>query len=150
MFTRPPLAPLLALVLGLTACDSSQVERVEAQRLIAAYEALTAAVGQSGREARLEALGQLPLRREAPRKARDLCVDAHRALLDAESEQEKASAMLEQAIAGKGGDPLDPDQIAPIQATIERSELSLKSARGRFGECEAAIRDLALRYDKRR
>lgn len=137
---------MLCLALG---CDTSGGERREARRFLEVYTKLVDAEGSEVRRSQLQALRELPLSQEATGKARDLCVRAHAALLDAEAEQEAAAKLFDQALSGAGGAPLSPEKIAPVQAGIDRSERALKEARVHSGECEDAARSLALRFAER-
>lgn len=131
------------------ACSSEGAERREARRFLAGYTAVAEAVGEQARRTRLKQLKELPLHGETASQARDLCVRAHTALLDAEAEQARAEGMFEKLLEGAGGKPLDPAGMAPVQAGIERSEKALKDARGHYRQCEEAARGLAVRFGER-
>jgi hypothetical protein len=77
-------------------------------------------------------------------------VEAHRALIRAERENERASGELDRAIAAQpGGEPLPVSETERIRAAIGSAEAALGDARQRFERCEEQARGLAMRFGKR-
>ncbi len=139
---------LLLVCLG--ACDSSARERSEARRFLASYGALDHRDAMDEREREVTDLAALPLHSPIVMKARDACVSAHRALLEAERAQERAAGALEKALASRpDGEALSKQQAAQVQQSITAAETALSGARTRFAPCETDARDLALRYAER-
>lgn len=142
-------AGLIALS-ALAACDESGRERSEARRFLNAYAALNHRDPVAEREREVASLAQLPLHVPVVLKARDACVDAHRALIAAERAQEAATDALDRALAAKpNGEALDKQQADGVQQSISAAEVALSSARTRFTPCEAEARALALRHAER-
>lgn len=145
-------------VLWLTLCamvaagctDREERLRAEARVFLNLYEATDHRAPIAERERKIEQLEQLSLADEAVRKARDECVDAHRALIRAERENEQASRALDQALsAAPQGEPLAPADTERIRARITGAEAALSDSRSRFERCESQARGLAMRFGKR-
>ena len=137
-----------ATILLLSACEGR--ERRDAQAFLALYESLDHRAPAAAREQKVSALKQLTLVDPKVKQARDDCVSAHRALLNAESQHEQAAKQLDQAIAKDfEGAPLPASVGEPIRVAIEQADRSLADARNRFLRCEEGARSLSLRFGKR-
>lgn len=143
----------LALVLSLgllAACDREGRTRAEARTFLALYEATDHRAPIPERERKLVQMEQLALSEEAVRAARDECVAAHKTLISAERQNERASVQLDQLLAAQPqGQALPPEQIGRIREQIQAAEVSLSDARKRFEHCEAQARSLSLRFGER-
>src|SRR5262245_26405836 len=110
------------LLLGLTAalgCDREGRVRAEARTFLALYEATDHRASLPERERKIVQPEQLTLSDEAVRRARDECVGAHRALVEAERANEHAAGQLDRAIAAQPeGGPLAASDTVTIRAGI--------------------------------
>ncbi len=149
MSFRRPLTLVLG-VLCLLACDDSARERTEARRFLTAYGALSHRDSLPEREREVADLASLPLHVPLVIRAREACVAAHRALIDAERAQESAASALDQALAARpDGEVLGKQDAETVQRSITQAETALTAARTRFAPCETDARSLALRYAER-
>lgn len=91
-------------------------------------------------------LATMPLSDPDVTEARDVCVDAHRNILDAEEAQASASQLLgryEEDEVPSAGDR------ARIQRHIESADAAIERSRDLFARCHRHSRDLDLRYRRR-
>lgn len=141
----------LVAALALLGCDGREErQRAEARTFLALYEATDHRAPVPERERKIEQLAQLGLSDELVQKARDECVSAHRTLVAAERENERAASQLDRAIAASpGGAALAPEDTVRIGEGIKQAERSLSDARTRFERCEAQARSLSLRFGAR-
>lgn len=95
----------------------------------------------------IDNLANMPLADAEVSEARDVCVDAHRSILEAEERQANAARLL-----GR----YEPDQVpspgdrARIQRDIEGADAALERSRGLFDRCHRHSRELDMRYRRRR
>lgn len=92
-------------------------------------------------------LESLPLTAPEVTRARDTCVEAHRAILSAEELTQGARAELERH-EDEAAIPLVTRQR--IEADIRRSNELIERSRGLFDTCHRLTRDLEVRYRSRR
>jgi hypothetical protein len=145
--------PAAALVVSLLASGCTDREdriRAEARSLLTMYEATSHRAPLDERERKITQLSQLAISDAPLRKTRDLCVEAHRALVRAERENDVASSQLEKALAAQNdGGPLPAEQVETIRNSIASAERAIGASRGSFEQCESEIRTLSLRYGER-
>lgn len=135
-------------LLGTTACgDQGKGER---KLLLKKLEAVELFGGIPERRKQVGAVRGLALKDEKARKLQQVCVKAHEALLEAESEQAKAKQALDSLEAGKG----DPSQLEPrrldIQQALMRSNDAVTKARSLFPRCNEGIMAMSLRGRSKR
>jgi hypothetical protein len=142
---------VLGLSLASGGCDSrEQRTRAEARNFLSLYEATDHRAPIAERERKLTQLGQLNLTDETVRKARDGCVQAHRALIHAERENEGAAGKLDKVVAAQlSGEPLPAAEAESIRTRLEAAEGAIADSRKRFERCEEDARGLALRFGER-
>lgn len=142
---------LALLVFALAACgDKDARARSEARMFLSLYEATDHRAPVSERERKIAQLNELALSDETVQKTRDECVEAHRALIRAERENESAAKQLDQALAAQpDGEPLPVTATEGIRNGIAAAEAALSDARKRFEQCESDARGLALRFGPR-
>jgi hypothetical protein len=142
---------VLGLTLASSGCDNrEQRTRAEARSFLSLYEATDHRAPIAERERKLTQLGQLSISDEAVRKARDGCVQAHRALIHAERENEGAAGKLDKVVAAHlSGEPLPAVEAESIRARLQAAEGAIADSRKRFERCEEDARGLALRFGER-
>lgn len=91
-------------------------------------------------------LANMPLSDADITEARDVCVDAHRSILEAEELQASAAQML-----GRYEDDQVPSagDRARIQRNIDSADAAIERSRDLFARCHRHSRDLDLRYRRR-
>lgn len=95
----------------------------------------------------VDSLATLPLSATEVMDARDVCVDAHRTILEAETATARARAALADH-PSEDGIPVTERQR--IERDIRESNLAIERSRGMFSNCHRLTRDLELRYRSRR
>lgn len=152
----PPLRPtartlLVALALSgvvpawLTGCGPDP--SVEARTLLDRLDGLDLDDPIEERRRRVTSLASLPLSDATVKEARDVCVDAHQSLLDAEELHTSARAALAR-YEDESAIPVAEQQR--IQRAITGSNDALTRARDLIGRCERHTRDLDNRYRRQR
>ncbi len=145
-------AVCLALWLGASGCGDS--ERDQARLLLDRIEAVDIRAPHREREVQLAELEAFRLGSGRLAEVRDLCLEAHRALISAEKQQAVAREALRTAGSAKGlanGElPADSPQVSTAAAAIESSDRQLGHAKRAFPKCQREIRALALRFAERR
>jgi len=135
---------------GAVGCGEQHNARVEAEALMTSLNAVSDDGSFVERSAALERLGQLQLHFPTHAQTRELCSAAHKGLLEAEIAQAEARRALSSAnpdSAAQAGSAdakpmLEQAQAESIAADIERSNQALATAKERFPQCEAAMRNL--------
>ena len=101
------------------------------------------------RRRHLEALEALTLSTESLDELRDLCVQGHAALIEAEEERESASRQLGEAMRRleelQRADPdaeLPEEEGEPIEQAILRSSAAVERAQGKLSECQERVASL--------
>ena len=100
---------------------------------------------EATRRARVDDLAGLALREPELARTRDVCVTAHRGLLDAETEQARARRSLEAAERRHPDGPVPAGEAQQIADAIAASNRALEQAQQALPRCEAQSRELALR-----
>ena len=141
------VASLILLTAAAAGCsDPREAERSEARTLLTYLTALSDQHSLQEQHTALDRLHHLPLKLAQHQKARAVCEQAHRELLDAEAAQASAQKALKEAGKRDTPDaPLSAQQAQRISADIERSNRALSEARTRFPACEQATRQLLTR-----
>ena len=99
------------------------------------------------RRERVDALAALPLASVEVQTARDACVEAHRAILEAEDLHARArAAVVDHADEGA----LSITERQRIENDIQQSNRAIARSRDLFSRCHRLTRDLDLRYRSRR
>jgi hypothetical protein len=140
LLVLPGLLPLL-----LPACGADA--RNDALLLLQEVEAIDLDAPHEDRAERVERVRTLPVRAEAVRRARDACVEAHEAMLDAEDRHIEAAHLLTDLLQEHGSeDGIPRAERDRFEGLLAESEEAIAAARGRFPTCHRAMRDLRLRY----
>lgn len=92
-------------------------------------------------------LASMPLLDPEVSEARDVCVDAHRSILEAEERQANAARLLGRYDADEV--PSAGDR-ARIQRDIDGADAALERSRRLFERCHRQSRELDMRYRRRR
>jgi hypothetical protein len=130
------------LVFAAFGCDSQADARGEARVLVRQLSEFSDDRSLVERSNALGALAKLPLRSADHAQARDVCVAAHRGMLDAETSQASARKALQEAQSQAANGGLDKARATSIANAIEASNRALTQAKQRFPECERAMRKL--------
>lgn len=119
----------------------------EARSLLDRLDGLDLDAPMDERRRRVTSLANMPLHDASVKQARDVCVEAHRSILEAEELHANASAALAR-FEDEGAIPVGTR--GSIQRDIEGSNAALARARDVMGRCERHTRDLDVRYRRRR
>lgn len=141
--TRPTLAAALlaagltgvagiAGVAGVAGCGPSE-EKLEKERVLRAIDVLRDAPSEpaSAREALVADLEKMPVKGEAPARARDACARAYRLLIEGKALQKRVEEQLKPPAGG-----------APSGATLDTLR-DLAEAESKIGESKARMEDCA-------
>jgi len=93
----------------------------------------------------VDSLASLPLTDDEVSAARDLCVNAHRSILEAEQHQADAVALV-----ALHGDDLPPEVELQVGNDIEQSGRALERSRDLFSRCISEQHAIDARYGRRR
>lgn len=133
---------LVALTLA-AACDHDPT--AEARTLVERVNQLDLHAPPDERRRRVDSLASLPLRDEAIKATRDVCVDAHRSILDAEERHANAIGLY--AVHGEAA----PDDVrSDIERNLEESSRALERSRDLFSRCLSETGSLEGRYGRGR
>lgn len=134
---------LLGVVMGCTDREAS-----EARLLVDRAGGMDPYDDVEDRRARVAELEGLRLETAEAKRVRDVCVAAHRKLLEAED----ASAAAREALAKseRGEAELTADQAVEVGRRIERSNEALLEAGEQLPECQAQVAHLASKHRIRR
>lgn len=99
------------------------------------------------RRRRVDSLATLPVTAEVVRSARDACVEAHRAIIEAEEASANAREVYDQ-YPDEASIPLTERQR--LESDIRTSGRAMDRARNLFTRCHDRTNDLRLRYRSRR
>lgn len=149
MRTPSLVAFLLAFALSAPGCGSR--EENEARLFLDRVATIDDSAPPARRRPQVEALAALPLETDAIRTARDTCVRAHEALLEAEEEQASARGRLSDVTTRAGGGAAVPDdERRAIESAIARSNAALGRARDLLPRCQSEVAALETRHAGRR
>jgi hypothetical protein len=126
-----------------------RTERDEARILFDRLDAVDVQLDHAARAPRVDDLQALSLEEAQLARMRDDCVAAHRALIEAEAQQQTARKALSRAEAQTEGS-LDPAEAARLTEVIGRSQEAYERAKALFPACERHKRSLAMRFSGRR
>ena len=130
-------------------CGCEDAERTQARALNEGLMALRVDQPAAERVARLQALKALRLDVDELSEIREQCVDAHEALLSAESEQALAQRVLAELQARQDrGEAFDASRQRAGLGAIERSGQAVARAKQIFSLCQRGMRRLALRFER--
>jgi len=102
------------------------------------------------REELVDALAALSLDDEELAGTRDACVAGHRALIEAEREQQRAALALAEVSDGDPNALVEPAKAREIQEAIERSNGGIERARDELSRCQDEVDALDSRYGSER
>lgn len=133
---------IVALVFGLYACQTEV--RQQATKLVAIGQAIDPALPPEMRQPHVHAMAKLPLSDKALISTRDLCVQAHQALVDAELSHKRAMNM----VATQGHSELTAVQAQRLEKEISSSNAQLTKAKDKLPGCEDQLRQLRIKYEQ--
>ncbi len=140
-----------------TACKGDA--SAEARMFLDRYERLDMDDPLEERRRLVDNLRTMPLVHSDVTQARDVCVDAHDAILEAEDLRVEAVALLERCGPVCAGQPAGPEvdgTAEQLSARLEldqnmgRAERALERSRGLFSRCHRETAALNTRYRRRR
>ena len=138
-------SPLIALALVALGCEPDP--RNDANLFLDRVARIDLDDPADQRERMVDSLASLPLSATEVMDARDVCVEAHRTILEAETATSRARAALAEHPSEAG---ISPPERQRIERDIRASNLAIERSRGMFSNCHRLTRDLELRYRARR
>jgi hypothetical protein len=138
-------SPLILALLCLAGCEDNS--RAEATMFLDRVERLDLDGPMEERRRLVQSLASLPLSSEEVSSARDLCVDAHRAILDAEQSHQRARTHLAEMLEEHGTEAEMPiTEKQRIGRDIRDADRALVRSRRLFTDCSRVTEELAQRY----
>ena len=146
-----PMIRNLALALLYMGCQSEQArQREEASRLVELYGLVKYEAPPEQRAHQLEAIEQAVFVNPEVVGTRTVCLSGHRQLIEAQRSQDETAGEIDKAIAQTdGGNPMAPETIERLQATLNQAQGQLQKARAELEDCESRIRALDVRFGRR-
>lgn len=143
------LASLLALVLGLSSCScDDERTRNEAMLFLDRFEDVDVDDPLEERRTAIQSIHDLALTDPTVIAARDTCVTAHEAMIEAEDQHAIANHLfVESSSAGEHEVP--PEIAAQIDAAITHSDEAIARSRELFPRCNSAVNQLERRFHRR-
>ena len=137
-------APVLALAALALGCEPDA--RNDANLFLDRIQRIDLDDPLETRRTRVASLATLPVEHPQVWSARDACVDAHQAIIEAEESSARARGAFE------GYDSEDAIPVVErqrIEREIQASTRAVERSRGLFSRCHRLTRDLELRYRHR-
>jgi hypothetical protein len=128
----------LLIPFGGHGCGARDSEHEEARELLERIARLDPNAPSDTRGAALSALEAMPLHDQGLRAMREVCLAAHRGLLEAERGQAAVRARLE-------GDKPETD-LPALQAAMQKATAQLAQAQTALTQCEDQTRKATVRY----
>ncbi|MBN1653669.1 MAG: hypothetical protein JXA30_07825 [Deltaproteobacteria bacterium] len=128
----------------ISACEDR--ERKESRLLLERLRSVDIRMPYDKRKSAVTQIEALVFTEKKLSQIRDRCVRAHRALIEAEEQQEKAKRVLERATALDANASIKEPDLAVIAEAVSRSNDEIKRAKDAFPSCDRAIRGLELRF----
>lgn len=139
--------PLILLTLPFfVGCQDAK--RQQGRTLLGLVEAVDIKAPYSTREAALGALRTVELTDNNLARIRALCLKAHQALLESETQQARARQALDSKVSADSKAAISAETSGMVAAAIEQSNANLKLAMATFPLCEREIRSLAMRFNR--
>ena len=138
------LTILIVAIPVISACEDS--ERLESRMLLEQMQTLDINLPYQRRKSAVKRLEALVFSEARLSSIRDRCVRAHRALIEAEEQQEKAKRVLNDLPTGNAKASVPISDSVEIARAIERSNAEIERAKKSFPSCERDIRRLKLRF----
>jgi hypothetical protein len=139
---------ILACSLVACACDDTQT-RNEAMLFIDRFEDVDVDDPLEERRTAIDGIRHLVLRDPTVSAARDQCVSAYDALIEAEDQHGLARHLLVGTFLPDGGEvPVPPDLAAQINGAIEHSDEAIARSRELFPRCTRAVGQLERRFPR--
>lgn len=141
--------PFLALgLIAFVVVGCTTETRLQAQRIVKISAKIDPALPAAMRQPHIDALGKLPLSDKMLKRVRDMCVKAHRALVVAELEHDRAMASFKSAELDSGSESkFTAEKIAALEKMLSKSNRSLASAQKLLPACQSRLRDLRLKHE---
>ena len=140
------------LLLSRVVCGCGDRTENEARLFLDRIERIDSDDPPERRRPRVDALASLALTSEEVKHARDVCLDAHRSLIDAETRQGEARRELDRITANGANPhaPVEPAVGARIQKAIGDSERAIARSRDLRPRCQDEVGELDRKYGSRR
>jgi hypothetical protein len=145
MFTRCVAIILLTLPWSYGCQDA---KKQESRALLELVHAINIKDPYPKRKAALAALQRVEIRDNGVARVRELCVKAHKALIESEERQSQARLTLGGSVSGNPKSPFPADKANEVTTMIEQSNTALRLAITTFPLCEREIRSLAIRFSR--
>jgi hypothetical protein len=150
---KPAAVVMVAVALGAGAAVGCGDQKANDARLfLDRVERIDVEGPRESRRVAVDALANVAVETEEIQRARDLCVEAHRTLLDAEDTQANAQAELDRII-GNGINPnadIAPDVASRLDRQITEARQGIERSRQLMPRCQDEVGDLAREYARRR
>lgn len=143
---RTPWTVLVGLVLCLLALGCEPDPRNDAHLFLDRVQHIDLDDPLEERRRRVESLATLPVSSEVVQSARDACVEAHRAIIEAEQASARARAVLDR-YPDEADIPVNERQ--DIEQDLRTSNRAMERSRDLFSRCHRMTRDLRVRYQRR-
>lgn len=141
------LVLFVVLVLPSCSCDDERA-RNDAMLFLDRFEDIDVDDALEDRRTAIQAVHDLALTDTSVVAARDACVTAHEALIEAEDQHAIANHLfVESSSAGEHDVP--PEIAAQINAAIEHSDEAIARSRELFPRCTSAVSQLERRFHRR-
>jgi hypothetical protein len=142
------LALLVAILTSLPSCAcSDERTRNEAMLFLDRFEDVDVDDPLEDRRAAIEGIRGLTLSDEDVLRARNACVDAHEALIEAEDQH--AAARHQLVVASHGGSEVPPDIARQVEDAIDASDQAIERSRELFPRCTREVNALESRFHHR-
>ena len=120
-------------------CGSEKGVRDDAHAVLEAISRLDPNAPVEARHAAIAAVGSLPVEDKELVALREVCLEAHRGLLEAEVEQQAVRAAID------GPQPAT-EQLGALQGKMQRAAAVLATAQAALTTCETRSREITMRY----
>jgi hypothetical protein len=145
----PRLLLAIALVVSVPACScNDERTRNEAMLFLDRFEEIDLDDPLEERRAAIDDIRGLALSDEDVLRARDMCVEAHDALIEAEDQH--AAARHQVVVASTGGAEIPPDIAEQVERAIDESGRAIERSRELFPRCTREVNALEARFHRRR
>jgi hypothetical protein len=129
----------LFAALSTACCGAEKSARDDVHTVLEAISRLDPNAPAETRRAAIEAVSALPIEDKEILELRDVCLQAHRGLLEAEVDQQAVRAALESP------EPAS-QQLGVLQGKMQRAAAVLATAHAALTTCESRSRELTVRY----
>lgn len=141
-------ALLVSLLLLPTSCSCDDAQaRNEAMLFLDRFEQIDVDDPLEERRTAIQAIQDMALTDETVISARDTCVTAHQALIEAEDQHQIANHLFVES-SSAGEHEVSEEIAAQINAAIEHSDEAITRSRELFPRCTSAVSQLERRFHR--